>query len=60
MSFEVNVCQNVRVVFVKYMIQMYKKKLRKMKSFMVVKSFTLPDFFMNGKEKQEIEKRTLL
>lgn len=26
MSFEVNVCQNVRVVFVKYMIQMYKKK----------------------------------
>lgn len=31
-----------------------------MRSFMVVKSFTLLDYFMNGKEKQEIEKRTLL
>lgn len=31
-----------------------------MKSFMVVKSFTLLNSFMNGKEKQEIEKRILL
>lgn len=30
-----------------------------MKSFMVVKSFTLLNYFMNGKEKQE-KKRTLL
>lgn len=41
------------------MIQMYKKKIREMKSFMVVKSFTLLNYFMNGKEKQE-KKRTLL
>lgn len=42
------------------MIQMYKKKLSKMESFMVVKSFTLRNYFINGKEKQEIEKRILL
>lgn len=38
------------------MIQMYKKKNRKMESFMVVKSFTSLNYFISGKEKQEIEK----
>lgn len=42
-----------------YMIEMY-KKITKMESFMVVKSFTLLNYFMNGNEKQEIEKRILI
>lgn len=33
MSVEVSVCQNVRVVFVKYMIQMYKKNKKNEKFY---------------------------
>lgn len=50
--------ENVKVVFVKY-YETDVQKTYEMKSFMVVKSFTLLNYFTNGKEKQE-KKRTLL
>lgn len=36
------------------------KKITKMESFMVVKSFTLQNYFINGKEKREVEKKILM